>query len=203
LPDDPLGATRALWDAAAATFDEEPDHGLRDPAVRQAWTALIGSLLPASPAAVLDMGCGTGSLSVVMAELGYAVTGVDLSPAMVAQARAKAEAAGHMIVLQVMNAAQPGLPPGQFDAVVCRHLLWALPEPADVLGRWVGLLRPGGRLVLVEGRWGTGAGLGPSQILAALPPTLAARPVQDLSEQPRLWGRPVSDERYAIVADLI
>ena len=29
------------WDAAAATFDDEADHGLRDPAVRAAWAALL------------------------------------------------------------------------------------------------------------------------------------------------------------------
>jgi SAM-dependent methyltransferase len=202
LPDDPLRATRELWDHAAATFDQEPDHGLLDPAVRQAWTALMGGLLPAGPAAILDIGCGTGSLSLVMAGLGYVVSGIDLSPAMIGQARAKAEAAGYAIAFQVMDAAVPNLTAGQFDVVVCRHLLWALPEPAALLRRWAALLRPGGRLVLVEGRWGTGAGLAASQILAALPPTLAARPVQDLSQQPLLWGKAVTDERYALVADL-
>jgi len=201
LPEQPLSAARALWDQAAACFDQEPDHGLRDPDVRRAWTALLASLLPASPAAVLDIGCGTGSLSVVMAGLGHAVTGGDLSPAMIAQARAKAAAAGQAISFQVMDAAQPSLAPGQFDVVVCRHLLWALPEPAAVLRRWAALLRPAGRLVLIEGRWGTGAGLAASEILAALPATLSAQPVRDLSHEAVLWGRPVRDERYALVAD--
>jgi len=203
LPDRPLRAARELWDQAAAGFDQEPDHGLRDPGVRRAWTALLASLLPASPATILDIGCGTGSLSVVMAHLGHAVTGGDLSPAMIAQAQAKAAAAGQVIAFQVMDAAQPSLAPGTFDVVVCRHLLWALPEPAAVLGRWAALLRPGGRLVLIEGRWSTGAGLAASQILAALPPTLAAQPVRDLSQEAALWGRPVRDERYALVADLL
>jgi hypothetical protein len=34
-------AMRALWNAAAERFDEEPDHGLTDPAVRRAWTDLL------------------------------------------------------------------------------------------------------------------------------------------------------------------
>lgn len=197
-----MAATRELWDRAAATFDEEPDHGLRDPATRQAWTALMESLLPARPAKVLDMGCGTGSLSVLIAGLGYAVTGVDLSPAMIAQARAKAEADGHTIDFQLMDGAEPSLAPGIFDVLVCRHLLWALPQPAAVLRRWAALLRPAGRLVMIEGRWGTGAGLAVSEILAALPPALAPGRVRDLTQRPLLWGRPVTDERYAIVANL-
>ena len=197
-----LRQTRELWDRAAATFDDEPDHGLRDPVVRQAWTARLRAWLPAGPAAVLDLGCGTGSLSLVMAELGQTVSGIDLSPAMIAQARAKAAAAGQAIDFQVMDAAQPSLAPAQFDVLVCRHLLWALPEPAAVLRRWAALLRPAGRLVLVEGRWGTGAGLATAEILSALPPSLTPRPVEDLSRESALWGRAVTDQRYAILADL-
>src|SRR6185503_11553456 len=60
-PSEPLRAAQALWDGAAAGFDEAADHGLRDPAVRAAWRALLANLLPPAPAAVLDMGCGTGS----------------------------------------------------------------------------------------------------------------------------------------------
>ena len=202
MPDDRLRETRDLWDRAAATFDEEADHGLRDPAVRRAWMALMRTLLPAGPAAILDIGCGTGSLSVVMAGLGHNVSGIDLSPGMIAQARAKAAAAGLTIQFREMDAGELSLPPGHFDAVVCRHLLWALPEPVEVLRRWAALLRPRGRLVLIEGRWGNGAGLAASEILADLPPALNPHPVRDLSGQAQLWGREVADERYAIVADL-
>ncbi|BFO20225.1 hypothetical protein SHKM778_66130 [Streptomyces sp. KM77-8] len=51
------------WDAEAAGFDEEPDHGLRDPRVRAAWAARLRTWLPGRPGDVLDLGCGTGSLS--------------------------------------------------------------------------------------------------------------------------------------------
>ncbi|WP_368406419.1 methyltransferase domain-containing protein, partial [Streptomyces sp. CC77] len=45
-------------------------------------------------------------------------------------------------------------PPFEPDSavVVVRHLVWALPDPVAALRTWVRLLRPGGRLVLVEGR---------------------------------------------------
>ncbi|GHF56087.1 SAM-dependent methyltransferase [Amycolatopsis bartoniae] len=57
------------------------------------------------------------------------------------------------------DASDPALPPAAFDVVLARHVVWALPDPAAALGRWVRLLRPGGRVVLVEGRWATGTGL--------------------------------------------
>src|SRR6201995_958193 len=59
LPSSPV--TEAFWDEQAAAFDTEPDHGLRDPVVRAAWAALLHELLPPAPAAVVDLGCGTGS----------------------------------------------------------------------------------------------------------------------------------------------
>jgi len=61
------------WDDQADTFDEEADHGLRDPQVREAWRRLLLAHLPAAPAAIADIGCGTGSLSVLLAGEGYAV----------------------------------------------------------------------------------------------------------------------------------
>jgi len=41
--------TPAAWDAQAADFDAEPDHGLTDPAVRAAWRELLTPLLPPTP----------------------------------------------------------------------------------------------------------------------------------------------------------
>ena len=151
---------------------------------------------------VLDIGCGTGSVSVVMAALGHEVTGIDLSPAMIAQAGAKAAEGGYQIPFEVMDASNPQIAPQHFDVIVCRHLLWTLPELAQVLRRWVDLLRPGGRLVLIEGYWHTGAGLHSNEILEALPASLVSVSVHDLSGQPELWGGAITDERYTVIADL-
>jgi ubiquinone/menaquinone biosynthesis C-methylase UbiE len=146
-------ATAAHWDSRAATFDEAPDHGLIDPVVRAAWTRHLASWLPPSPARVADLGCGTGTLAVLVAGMGYEVTAQDLSPAMVARALRKAESAGVTVEVVVGDAAAPDLPDRFVDAVLVRHLVWSLPDPVGAIDRWVTLLRPGGRLVMVEGRW--------------------------------------------------
>ncbi len=195
-----LSESQQYWDAAAASFDNEPDHGLRDPTVFAAWTRLLKTWLPAAPAVILDAGCGTGSLSVALAGLGYQVTGIDLSPAMIALAKAKAMTRGRTIAFHVMDAAAPRLPSQQFDAIVCRHLLWALPDQTQVLQHWSDLLRPNGRLMLIEGFWKPGAGLHAQQIVEAFPATLNNISIQDLCNQPDLWGGDVTDERYAIIA---
>jgi len=200
MDDETTSAASALWDAAAAAFDDEPDHGLRDAAVRAAWRAALAGWLPPPPGRILDAGCGTGSLSVLLAELGYDVTGIDFSPVMIARARTKASNAGLGATFHVMDAAAPSLP-GGYDAVVCRHVLWALPEPAAVLARWAALLRPGGRLLLIEGFWHTGGGLRAAALPAMLPAALGRPTIHDLTPRPDLWGRPAVDERYALIAD--
>jgi SAM-dependent methyltransferase len=188
------------WDEQAASFDDEPDHGLRDPAARAAWMELLTGWLPPGRASILDAGCGTGSLSLVLAELGHRVTGIDWSPAMIGRAEAKAAAAGLQVDFKIGDAADPPLSPRQFAAILCRHVLWALPEPASVLRRWADLLAPVGRLVLIEGYWHTGGGLHAAEVIEALPPLLTNVQVHELSDRPLLWGGAVTDERYAVIA---
>ncbi|WP_097255543.1 class I SAM-dependent methyltransferase [Streptomyces sp. Ag109_G2-15] len=188
------------WDAEAAAFDDEPDHGLRAPEVRAAWAALLRSWLPEHPADVLDLGCGTGSLSLLAAEQGHRVTGVDSSPAMVERARAKL--AGRDAVVLHGDAAAPPVGEQRYDVVLVRHVLWALPDPARVLRHWRTLLRPGGRFVLVEGVWGTltPVGIPADRLTVLLEPVAGSVRVQRLSDEPVLWGKAVDDERYVVVA---
>jgi SAM-dependent methyltransferase len=191
---------RMDWDAEAASFDEEPDHGLRDPEVRAAWADRLRSWLPGRACDILDLGCGTGSLSLLAAEQGHRVTGVDSSPAMVDLARAKL--AGRDAAFLVGDAATPPVGEQRFDVVLVRHVLWALPDPGRALRHWRELLRPGGRLVLIEGVWGAVSPVGiPAERLTALLDSVAAQVrVEQLSGDPLLWGRAVADERYAVVA---
>lgn len=210
-------AIRTYWDAAADAFDEEPDHGLRQEATREAWAARLSSWMPRTAADVLDVGCGTGSLSRLLAEAGHRVTGVDLAPRMIDHARAKLASSGLRGRFLVGDAADPPVAGATFDVVLSRHLVWTLPDPVAALRRWVGRLRPGGTLILVEGRWReaagdaapyvTGAqalpwngGVTAADLTNAVHPLVADLRVEHLSHDPLLWGGPVADERYALIA---
>lgn len=187
----------AQWDVEAETFDDEPDHGLRDPVVRDAWRSLLLAMMPPVPSRVADLGCGTGTLSLLLAEEGHSVDGVDFSAEMVRRACAKVGTfPGTSFV--VGDAADPPLPSGAYDVVLCRHVLWALPDPAAALARWSELLAPVGRVILVEGSWSTGAGLTSEQTMALVADAgfeATLRPLPD----PAYWGRRIDDERYAVV----
>jgi ubiquinone/menaquinone biosynthesis C-methylase UbiE len=140
-------------------------------------------------------------LSVLLAGLGHKVTGIDLSPSMISCAQAKAATHGFQIEFQVMDAAFPQLPHRQFDVIICRHLLWALPDPEQVLQRWVEFLQRKGRLILIEGFWVTGSGLHAQEIIKMLPSSLVNVSIQNLSDNPNFWGGSVTDERYAVIAE--
>jgi SAM-dependent methyltransferase len=198
------GDSAAYWDAQAEHFDDEPDHGLVDPTTRAAWAEVLGRLIPPSYRRVADLGCGTGSLAVLMAEAGHHVTAMDVSRAMVGRAEAKAEAAGVRLDPMVGDVSAPGLSPASYDAVLSRHVVWALPKPAAALSRWVGLLVPGGRMVLVEGFWSTGSGLHADELVQLLEADIRLTDiVVTVLDDPALWGGPVRDERYVITADVL
>jgi ubiquinone/menaquinone biosynthesis C-methylase UbiE len=201
-----LREVEAYWSQHAETFDEEPDHGLTDPQVRAAWVNRLRAWLPTGRTRVADLGCGTGSLAVLLAQGGAEVVGVDLSPAMIDRARRKADIAAVAVRFAVGDAANPDLAVGSFDAVLCRHVLWNLPDPVSALTRWVRLLRSEGRLVLIEGRWGIAAngqkllGIPAASLIETLSTMLARVDHYRLSEDASLWGKAVTDERYAVVA---
>ncbi|MFF9361416.1 class I SAM-dependent methyltransferase [Streptomyces griseoluteus] len=190
------------WDAQAAVFDDEPDHGLRAPETRAAWAERLRGWLPGQPSDVLDLGCGTGSLALLAAEQGHRVTGVDASPAMVERARAKL--AGQDARVLRGDAALPPVAAEGYDVILVRHVLWTLPRPGEVLRHWRTLLRPGGRFVLVEGVWGSLSPVGTpvDEVTALLAPLAGRIRVEPLSGDPLLWGKTVTDERYAVLAEI-
>lgn len=188
-----------FWDEEASVYDDAPDHGLADPAIRLRWATLLEEVLPKA-GRVLDIGCGTGSLSLLAAENGHEVLGLDSSTEMLRRAREKAASAGLEIDFVHGDAAAPPASLGLFDAILGRHILWAVPDRATALRRWAELLVGGGRVVMIEGFWSTGVGLHKTQVLSALPSNMPAVRSFSISGEQALWGRAVTDERFIVLA---
>lgn len=144
----------AYWNLRGATYDDQPGHGLDDERERAAWLAALRDLLPPAPADILDVGTGTGFLALLLAAQGHRVIGIDLAEGMLAGARAKgASLPVPPPDFQLGDALDPPLDPASVDAVVSRHLLWTLTDPPRAFANWRRLLRPGGRLVAIDGLW--------------------------------------------------
>jgi ubiquinone/menaquinone biosynthesis C-methylase UbiE len=99
---------------------------------------------------VLDVGCGRGAVLFPAAEQVGAqgfVTGIDLSAGMIERTSADIGQRGLTNVsVVVMDAQQPTLPNGSFDAVLASCVVFFLPDPAAGLRAWHDLLVPAGRL---------------------------------------------------------
>jgi ubiquinone/menaquinone biosynthesis C-methylase UbiE len=154
----------AHWDRRAAHFDEDFGHSIRTAAERAAWDRIFSLVLPpARSLDALDAGCGTGFLSLELAGRGHRVTGVDFAPSMIARAESKAAERGLAVRFERADAEQLPYPPASFDLVISRHVLWTLPHPEAAIDEWIRILRPGGRLVAVDGAVMDGSDRRPAQ----------------------------------------
>ena len=101
-----------------------------------------------------DIGCGTGTVARWMASrIGPAgrVDAIDIAPEQIDVARAAPSGTGSASIhYQLGSAYEPGLPEDAFDLVFCRLVLCHLKEPQNAVAQMARLLRPGGRLVLVD-----------------------------------------------------
>jgi ubiquinone/menaquinone biosynthesis C-methylase UbiE len=141
----------AHWDRRAAHFDEDLGHSIQTAAERATWDRILDLTLPAADALeALDIGCGTGFLSLELAFLGHRVTGVDFAPSMIAQARKKGGRAPGHDSHEEADAELLPFAAARFDIAASRHLLWTLPDPERAMDEWIRVLRPGGRLIIVN-----------------------------------------------------
>jgi SAM-dependent methyltransferase len=142
----------AHWGRRAAHFDADFGHSIRTREERAAWDRVFSLALGGREGLqALDIGCGTGFLSLELAARGHRVTGIDFAPAMLALAKEKAANVGAAIQFEEADAENLPFAPGSFDLVITRHVLWTLPHPEAAISEWIRVLRPGGRLAVIDG----------------------------------------------------
>ena len=98
---------------------------------------------------VLEIGIGTG-LSLPYYRAGVSLTGIDLSPKMLAVAKKRAESAKFPVALGLMDAQRLAFPDGEFDSVVFSLCLCTIPDPTLAVREAVRVAKPGARLLLLE-----------------------------------------------------
>jgi O-methyltransferase / aklanonic acid methyltransferase len=135
----------STFDRAAATFDASPVDFFAPIGHR-----LVATAGTADGEHVLDIGCGRGScLFPASAAVGPtgSVTGIDISPAMILHTATEVQARGLTNVTVIeMDAENPDFPPESFDLALGSFSVMHLPAAPAVLGKYLPLLRPTGRL---------------------------------------------------------
>lgn len=152
-PDDP-DVNRDYWNAYADEY--QTTHGSRL-AAGAAWGVWalpeeqLGILGDVAGAHVVELGCGSGSWAVALAHRGARVTGVDVSAAQLAHARAAVVAAGVADRVTLVEAPAEAVPlaDGTADVVLSDHGALSYADPDRTLPECARLLRPGGLLALL------------------------------------------------------
>ena len=102
---------------------------------------------------VLDIGTGPGFFAIILAELGYDVTAVDYTAAMLEEAKANAGAIAEKITFAEMNAQELSFEDDTFDVIVTRNVTWNLHEPCVAYGHWTRVLKNNGLLLNFDANW--------------------------------------------------
>ena len=114
----------------------------------QRWLHEIERFLPEGRSLdILDVGTGTGFFAILLAEKGHRVEGIDLTPAMLEEARWIAKQRNLDITFREMDAQNLDYPNDSFDVVISRNLTWTLPDPESAYAEWFRVLKPGGVLL--------------------------------------------------------
>jgi malonyl-CoA O-methyltransferase len=132
-------AVRRRFERAAAGYDEHAR-------LQSAMAAELLPLIEGEPAAVLELGCGTGRLTACLRERfgGAAIEAVDFAAAMIERARERVPSVRYRLA----DVEQLEWPPASFDLVISNATAQWLAEPARTLARLAASLRPSGQLLL-------------------------------------------------------
>ncbi len=152
-------ANQTYWTDRAQSYSDQHIGELRG-AQHSAWAQELDQhLIELAPnkerfsVSVLDIGCGPGFFSIILAELGYNVTAIDYTNSMLDQAKANARSASVDVEFHQMNAEELTFEDHAFDAVVSRNLTWNLPHPSNAYHEWERILRPGGIMLNYDANW--------------------------------------------------
>jgi SAM-dependent methyltransferase len=130
----------------AAPFAELPIHAEAD-----AMTRTIAACAAGPEDRVLDVACGPGILACALARQAAHVSGIDITPAMIAQAEARQGANGLTNMdWYVGDATALPFADGIFERVTTRYSFHHMPDPAAVLAEMNRVCRPGGRIVVID-----------------------------------------------------
>ena len=142
------------WEKRSDSFLEQRRQELHS-AMAERWMKEIREQLPEGrKLKILDVGCGAGFFSILLAKDGHQVTGIDLTPDMIKNSSLLAEEEKVSCEFQVMDAENPEFQDETFDVVISRNLTWTLPNVRRAYQEWIRVLKKGGVLLNFDANYG-------------------------------------------------
>lgn len=134
-------SVKKYWDERSRSYDCSPGHA----DMPEVWKSLLSRIF-SRKGRILDVGTGTGFLAVLLSELGHEVVGIDISIGMLKKARSKSKD----VHFKLGDAENLPFADESFDGVVCRHVLWTLPNPEKAVSEWYRVTKPDGKVVIID-----------------------------------------------------
>ena len=149
-----LDNIQKYWDMRSETYSIQNREELMTE--QNKW---IDKILPRLPQKknmrILDICCGPGFFSIMMAQHGYQVTGIDYSEQMLMHALENAKDIipdiADSITFRKMDAQNLEFEDNSFDVILSRNLTWGLEHPVKAYQEWLRVLCPGGKILNFDG----------------------------------------------------
>src|SRR5687768_1863322 len=126
------------------------DYGLIAKSIESGAEEFIARLSVKPGTHVLDVACGNGNLAIAAARMGAIVTGVDIAPNLLEQARSRARSEGLTVQFDEGDAEQMPYPDASFEIVVSMFGVMFAPNPETAAAELVRVCKPGGRIALAN-----------------------------------------------------
>jgi len=149
-------AIKRHWSNDANNYNKSIQTTLKSDEAKMHWKKIFTEVLDEDHLKILDVGTGPGIVAFLLAELGHDVTGIDFSENMVRNALKNKDALGLSANFRIGDAEKLPFYDDYFDAVVSRYVLWTVTDPRKAILEWKRVLRPGGRVIIVDGNWSRG-----------------------------------------------
>jgi len=141
------------WNIGADSYNKSIKGTMRSDKMKTAWKQIFTEVLGNDKLKILDVGTGPGIVALMLAELGHDVTGVDFAEDMLKNAMKNNVASGRNVDFKEGDAEDLPFGDASFDAVVSRFVLWTVTDPKKAIAEWERVLKPGGKVVIVDGNW--------------------------------------------------
>lgn len=139
------------WTKRSYDYDKHLGHMFHSNDEKEIWKSFLKNAIGNEKKLILDVGCGTGFLSILLKELGHDVIGIDISKGMLNIAKKNSNYLKIPFLLGDSNTVN--FLPETFDIIISRHLLWTLQNPKETISTWKKTLVKGGSIIIIDGNW--------------------------------------------------